>query len=146
MSGAAYFISKWAERALVKPLLLLLDEKGLLPLSEVLEVQVSSPLEAVSWDIAVIYSGGVFRVDVKVAARARVQLSPRTSRDIKLSLGQKIPVLVYVPSKVHLIFPSDLPRLPQVIGLDFLNLLPTYPVDPKTSRLVEYAYEAMLAT
>ena len=145
MSGAAYFISKWAERALAKPLLLLLYRERFIS-GQLLEVQISSPSQAASWDIAVIYSGGVFRVDVKVAARARVQLSPETSRDIRLSLRRNIPVLVYVPSKVHLIFPSDLPRLPKVIDLDFLDLLPTYPVDPTTSRLVEEAYEAMLAT
>lgn len=143
MTEAAYFLSKRAEHALVGPLLKLLEREGFVPEA----VQISSPLEASPWDIAIITSSGTIFVDIKLAAKARLwgRIAPQTLADIKASLERGVDVLLFVPPKVYLL--NDLRHLPDELSLDFLEEnTPSLLVDPETRNLVKGIYEAMLVS
>ncbi len=147
MTEAAYFVSKKAEMALTKPLLLLLRQQKLLP-TEDFSVEISSPLVAVPWDVALFHSGGVLLVDIKLAVKARMwgKVARETYEDIRCSLRNGIAVLLFVPPKAYLILPEHLPSLPNGdLTLDILEAFPSVLVDPETRNLVEAVYEAMFS-
>ncbi len=147
MTQAAYFVSKNAERLLVKPLLLLLDAHNIVRLEDLQGVHISSPLEAVPWDIAVVHRSGAFFVDVKLAPRARFwsRVAPQTFLDIKLSLKEGVAVLLFITPKVHLLLPHLLPVLPPELTLGFLETwAPSAPVDPSIARQVQDIYDRIV--
>ncbi|BDG20335.1 hypothetical protein TthSNM11_25380 (plasmid) [Thermus thermophilus] len=148
MTEAAYFVSKKAEMALTKPLLLLLRQQKLLP-TEDFSVEISSPLVAVPWDIALFHSSGVLLVDIKLAVKARYwgKVADATFEDIRQSLRNGVAVLLFIPPKIYLLFAEHLPLLPDELTTDFLEEnTPSLIVDLETRSLVEGVYEAMLST
>lgn len=147
MTRAAYFLSKEAEEALVDPLLKLLNEHHFVKPNSIQKVYISSPLEAIPWDILVVHQGGQLFVDIKLAPLAPRwgRIADKTFSDIKKTLQAGVLVLLFVPPRIYLLSPDLLPFLPEELTLGFLEAsTPSTSVDPEVSEQVWQVYERMV--
>ena len=134
MTEAAYFFSKDAEVLLAPYVQVLVGaEEG---------PEISSPITACPWD----YDFGGLKVDLKLACKARIygQISGQTLADVQKSLESGVLVAIYVPPKLYLLTPHDLPVLAQGLSVETLEAFPNVPVDRETGRLLWDLYSRML--
>ena len=136
MTEAAYFFAKDAEVLLAPYVQVLVGAEE--------PPEISSPSLAVPWD----YKFGDLLVDLKLAAKARRfgQVAPDTVQDIRGSLEKGVLVVLYVPPKLYLLTPSDLPFLARGLPVEMLEAFPHVFVDRKTGEEVWKLYESMLTS
>jgi len=134
MTRAAYLLSKDAEVLLAPYVQLLLGEDH--------PPEISSPAFATPWD----YAFKDLLVDLKLACKARIygQISDQTLADVQKSLESGVFVAIYVPPKLYLLTPNDLPFLAQGLSVETLETFPHVFVDPETGGLVWDLYSRML--
>ena len=136
MTEAAYFFSKDAEVLLAPYVQVLVGaEEG---------PEISSPIAAYPWD----YRFGDLFLDLKLACKARIygQISDQTLADVRKSLESGVFVAIYVPPKLYLLTPSDLPFLARGLPVEMLEAFPHVFVDQKTGEEVWKLYESMLTS
>ena len=104
--------------------------------------EISSPISACPWD----YDFGGLKVDLKLACKARIygQISDQTLADVRKSLESGVLVAIYVPPKLYLLTPSDLPFLARGLPIEMLETFPHVFVDRETGGLVWDLYSRML--
>jgi len=136
MTRAAYLLSKDAEVLLAPYVQLLLGEDH--------PPEISSPAFATPWD----YRFGDLFLDLKLACKARIygQISDQTLADVRKSLESGVLVAIYVPPKLYLLTPSDLPFLARGLPVEMLEAFPHVFVDQKTGEEVWKLYESMLTS
>ena len=134
MTEAAYFFSKDAE-VLLSPYVQVLVGAEEAP-------EISPPITACPWD----YDFGGLKVDLKLACKARMygQISDQTLADIRRALESGVLVAIYVPPKLYLLTPDDLPILAQGLSVETLEAFPNVSVDRETGGLLWDLYTRML--
>ena len=145
MKSSAYHFSKQAEEAITPFLSELVRGHGFVPKhAQQIDSRLSPVSEPWPWDIAISFT---LLFDLKLAIRARRfgQVAPDTVRDIRGSLKKGVLVVVYVPPKLYLLTPDDLPFLTDGLSVDYLETRPSILVDAETEIAVCRLYEQMLS-